>query len=308
MAEQLKIDLMNLSKPKLLSIAKDEKIEIATTMNKDAIIDILHSKLNDDKLREISKDYIYAGKTSVSLWKYTIESDAKLILNKSNIAETLTKLCEGKKPFEKDLRPDLTNDPQINSANFLNESTCRIQFVSKGAPKRGFEGYDHKTIDTIIFTNAILDFDSQLLEVRTDSRTAKKAAKIFFAKLNKLDDANYTHKQFEIDLNQAIKLKEAVNGYMSDHSGKEIGDEKPYGKMKMSKSPVVPDLWEDDRFQADRKSMDTTSLRIQFASPFDKDGTVSIDVSTMQSSIYFRSFASEDDINYVFEKLMSLSN
>lgn len=313
MLDQLKIDLMNLSRPKLLGIAKEKKIDIAGTMNKEVIINILYDKLNDAELREISKNYIYAGKTSVALWKYSTESNAenKLetpMLGKSNIAEILTKLCEGENPFEIARRPEITKDPQIISANFLNDSTCRILFVSLGGAKRAFEGYDYKTIYSTRFTNAILNFDSQFLEVRTEFHTAKKAADMFFAKLNKIDGVNCMHKQLEIDLGTTIKFKNAVNGHMKDYSGKEIGGEKPYDKVKMTKSPDVEDLWEESLFQNDRSSMETMSSGIQFTSPFNADDTVSIEVSTNQSSVYFRSYASEDDIDYVFEKLMSLSN
>lgn len=321
MLEQLKIDLMNLSRPKLLDIAKENKINVARTMNKEAIINILYDNLDDAELRKISKNYIYAGKTSVALWKYSIKSNAennsenntenKLeqpILGKSNIAEILTTLCEGENPFETARRPEVTKDPQIISANFLNDSMCRILFISLGVAKRAFEGYDYRTIYSTRFTNAVLNFDSQYLEVRTEYQTAKKAAEMFFARLNNIDGFNCMHKQLEIDLNKTIRLKQAVNGYMGKHVGKKINGEKLYDKVSVTKSPAVEDLWKINGFQDDLSSMKTVSSGIQFPSPFNADDTVSIDVSTSLNSIYFRSYASEGDINYVFEKLMSLSS
>ena len=141
MNEQLKMDLANLSRTKLFKIAGEKDIELKKSISKDKIIDRLFEEIDPDELEDISKDYIYAGRTSLSIWKYTPEENTENRIEKGNLPEILKFMCDGENPFEINRRPDINETPQMISAKMLDDSICRIQFVSLGRVKKVREGY-----------------------------------------------------------------------------------------------------------------------------------------------------------------------
>jgi len=303
--EQLKIDLTRLPRAKLKDIANEYKINLKDTLYKENIIDILFQKVPTKELFEISKDYIYAGRTSISFWKYIADEKTKNKINRSNLQEILTFLCDGENPFASERRPKITETPQIISANFLNDSLCRVLFVSLGKPRKIFEEYDYKIVYSTVFTNTLLHLDFNIFEVRIEYHLAKKIAELFFKNLNSHPGYEHASRQLQIDLKAVVNLKEALNGKMKDHAGKTESDDSIYDTIKRTKKHDIEDLWNEPQFQEDIKGLDTTASGIEFVSPGINDN-ITVEISTKQSSIFFRSNASEDDIKYVFDKLIGI--
>jgi len=307
MKEQLKIDLNNLSKNKLFKIAEEKDIDLKKSMRKEEIIDRLFEDIDHDELEEISKDYIYAGRTSVSFWKYTPEENTEKTIEKGNLPKILKLMCDGENPFEIERRPAITETPQIISAKFINDDLCRIKFVSRGKPRTIPIEYELETIYTTIFADSILDLKNRIFEVRTEYKNANKTAEHFFNILNKHKGYEHGFRQIVIDLNTVISLKSELNGGMRDHTGKVQSGKSIYDSVKVKGSPIIEDLWNEDEFQKDIEGMYTTSSGIRFISPVTAD-RVTIEVSTKSSSIFFKSHASEQDIKFVCDKLIGISN
>lgn len=306
MNEQLKIDLTNLSRIKLLKIAGEKDIDLKKSMRKDEIIERLFKELDRDQLEEISKDYIYAGRTSLSIWKYTPEENTENRIENGNLPEILKFMCDGQNPFEIDRRPEINETPQIISAKMLDDSICRILFVSLGKAKKIFEGYESRIVHDTIYINSLLNLNLRTLEVRTEHSAAIKTAETFFNNLNKHKGFEHGFSQIEIDLNTVIKLKGELHGGMRDHTGKVKSGNSIYDSKKVKASPEI-DLWEQLEFQKDIEGMDTTSSGIRFISPLTGD-RVTIEISTKSSSIFFKSHVSEQDIKFVCDKLIGISH
>lgn len=305
MLEQLKIDLTNLSRRKLIGIAEGKNIELKEPLLKEDIIEILYKNLTEKELLEISKDYIYAGRTSVSFWKYAPDDKTEYKINKSTLQNILTILSNGENPFEVDRRPKITKTPQIISARLIDDSIYRVLFVSLGKARKIFEEYDYRIIYSTRFTNAFLHIDSNIFEVRTEYHLAKKTAETFFVGLNSYKGYEHTFRQIQFDLDIVVTLKDALDGRMKDYKGKTESGKSIYDTVKFTRDPNIKDLWSEPQFQEDIKELDATASGIEFISPRTKD-KISIEISTKQSSIFFRSYASEEDIRGVYDKFMGI--
>jgi hypothetical protein len=305
MMEQLKIDLTNLSRKKLIDIAERKNIELKETLFKEEIIELLYKTLTKEELLEISEDYLYAGRTSVSFWKYVPDEKTKNKIDKSTLPKILTTLCNGENPFMVDRRPEITKIPQIISARLLDDSIYRVLFVSLGKPRKIFENYDFRIIYSTRFTNAFLHIDSNIFEVRSEYHLAKKTADTFFKELNDQEGYEQTFRQIEIDLGAVVKLKDELGGKMKDHTGKTESGKSIYDIVKRTKAPDVDDLWTKPQFQEDIGELDTTASGIEFKSPATNE-EITIEISTKQSSIFFRSYASEEDIRYFYDRFIGI--
>lgn len=191
--------------------------------------------------------------------------------------------------------------------NIYNDSIYRILFVSLGRPRRIFENYDYRTFYSTRFINAFLHVDSGVLEVRSDYHLAKKTAETFFADLNNNKGYEHNFRQQQIDLRTVVNLKNELNGVMKDHTGKAESGDSIYDTIKRTKCCEIDDLWTEPQFQEDIKDLDTTASGIEFISPATED-IITVEISTRQNSIYFRSYASEEDIKFVYDKLMRVSD
>lgn len=296
----VQIDLNNLSADKLSEIGKEKEIELKDTPSKYTLIERIAKKVPEEEIFQISKDFIYAGRTSIS-W-YVINEEKKIKIDQNSLTNILISCCDGKNPFEDTLRPKITRYPKIISAKYYDKDKLRILFVMGGRTRHQIIGYNFQQTPPTEFINVILRYKDMILEVRASHSYSNIITESFAAKMNKTNIVKVDLKQLSITEDDFVSLKKNLNAIIDDYTGK-CQDGSIYDTKSVTRSPDCEDLWREPEFQRDIKGTSQRSSGIIFESPFQSNERIRLDVSSRQNSIFFRNYVSERIIDQVYRVL-----
>lgn len=291
---------------RLRDISIRNGIDLEGLKTKPEIAKKIEKELPESILLELLKEYMYAGRTGVVLFKYSPSDKTEIFINRKNLPEILKKLCEDEDPFQIDRKPEITEIPQIVSAKYLSDNKAWILFVKKGIDRKIYVDYDRKEISTSDFINTFFHMNDGIFEIRTNYQDAKIVADSFFYQLNKNKSHIHNYWQIMIDLKTFKQLREKLNAITDEFLGKDYEPGTIYDTKKFTRSRSCPDLWGENRFHKDIITLDPRKYVLIFKTPLFPNIIVKATVSIKQGSIYFRTFSSETDIQYVHNTLINL--
>jgi len=121
-------------------------------------IESMYNALNEQKpelVESLYNNFCYAGKTAVNIFEETTLPEG--FLTRERVIKILRNELGMTDIFDKEFRPPLSEEPQINYVEDRNDSIL-IQFVAKGKARRLRNGYDIIEVSSVQFEFAIIRF------------------------------------------------------------------------------------------------------------------------------------------------------
>lgn len=247
-------------------------------------------------LEKTISDYKFAGRVSVC-WSIPLN---RVAMSRKD----LESLLAGKfsvNPFEQEIRPELSKEPEFNSAEWLSEDLLRLEFTYAG---KSFEVEDNYEKKIIIPTHRInsyirLVYDTFVVETRANIRTARMVRSAVSA----LFDTEVVPLRFansDIDIIKE-KLKAKSRAVKYKYYGGELDT------VSISASPGLSDLADSKNLANFNNGGELKEVRFEYTYK-DKDGNatdVSLHISSI-GNIWFMSGVPESVIENVFSIIRSI--
>lgn len=300
-----RIDLSKVPEDRVLSIAEEHEIDLSRCRTLDQKRRKIREELEENTLLDLTSDYIYGGKTSIVWYKYTPEENTEIPINRENITEILTYLCQNENPFEIERHPELSKTPQIINARILDDSKALVLFATRGNLKEIFHGYEPVTYIPTEWTYGLIRFDDNVLEFRSNFGLAKTTANNLLLQL--AQDSRFVHSFRFLNLTEdkLIELKNELDATMRSYKG--IDDTGVYNWREYAVRPDE-DIWIKPQFQQDKTGLITPESRLMFPSRNDPEYKVQIRANTRVGGISFINFyVSEEDIGFVYDALKRIN-
>ncbi len=246
----MNFDILDFEKtvPKALVNFYIEKLEIET--DKRSIVNMYNSLSDhDDSLvYDIYKEYQYAGKTAVNIFEeVTLPAG---FLTKEKMIQILRNEIGEQNIFNRDFRPPLSTEPQINRVEERKNSLL-IQFVSQGKNRRIRNGYDIIEVASIDFEFAIVHFQGPTtIELRCAYNQRSKYLSCFQDYFSSVlpEEKN---RQFEwipitkVSNVEAEKIATILSAGLVEADHKDVGI---YDRHIVTASPQITDLRKQEEY------------------------------------------------------------
>jgi hypothetical protein len=267
----------------LASRTKDELIEkinsilSATPVARETIYDLVDRYKIADR-----------GATS---WSVPLE---KKDLTQAEI-EYLIKKKFDKDPFKQDLKPEVTNRPSLNKAEWIHEKTLKLDFVYLGKSYQIEEDYEYKTVTPTKRASAFIKIleKSFVVEGKVGFHIAQRLHTII-ADLLEVETLVISFSKLEID-----KIKELLNARKKFAKHKKVAGD--FDVVSVTAAHTVEDLDHSDEYRNYLSADDVKEVKCAFK--YQKhDGSfleVTIHISST-GSIWFLTGVPNEILNYVF--------
>ena len=253
-----------------------------------------NKKLSIEQVSKLTQDYKYAGRVSVC-WgiplKWTALSTQQLeqiILNRTSV-----------NPFEEEIRPQLTQKPTFNKAQWLYDDLLRLEFTYAG---KLYEVEDNYQKRTIVPTKRISSYLRLLertfvVETRASIRESKLVHDSVAALLGtEITSMTFSNQDIEI-LKQEISKDSRTTKRAAKH--KQFGGE--FDIVYVSASPELDDLDNSEEYQRISAHGELRETRLEFVHTTAENQKISVSLHVSnQGNIWFMSDVSEEIIDYVF--------
>ncbi|GAB4383837.1 MAG: hypothetical protein Kow00121_46430 [Elainellaceae cyanobacterium] len=251
---------------------------------------IENNKLSIEKVNRLTQEYKFAGRVSVS-WgiplQWTIRPKEKLeqvIIDRSST-----------NPFEAEVRPQLTQKPALNRAEWLSDDMLRLEFTYAGKSYEVEDNYEKRVIVPTRYINSYLRLLEKtfVIETRASIRESKLVHNSVSLLLGiEVVPMTFTNQDIEI-LKQELKAKSKAVKL------KRFGGD--LDTVYVSASPELDDLENSEEYKKNFTIGELREARLELfytASSQQRIG-VSLHISN-QGNIWFMSDVPEELIEHVF--------
>ena len=248
------------------------------------------SNLSEERVNTVIREYKFAGSVSVC-WGMPLEYTG---FTRNQIENLLRKNREIN-PFEAELRPELTQKPAFNRAEWLTENKLRVEFTYAGKAYELEDNYELRKIVPTKRISAYLRLLDELFVVETHGnvRETKQVHNVISLILG-VEIATMTFSDRDI-----LFLKKELKANTKASKFKRLGGD--LDTIYVSASPELDDLEDSEEFKQKFSDGELRETRLEFVyqKASGHKSNVSIHISHV-GNIWFMSDVSEDVIEYVF--------
>lgn len=279
-------------KDRIQKVIEKHNIKYPKSADWDEVLQIVAKEVKQTELTELVNQYRFAGRCAV-VW-YGTESRNVGIDRKTTIA-AISKHATSK-VFAQEIRPKLSEEPQINRAYEMGDEMVCLEFVFEGKPNTVAENYEVRTYRPTIKVNGCIRIGSLFVEARTSYHFAPKIAGKIFEILG-VNGQKITLSDEDLD-----RLIKKLNGRLKVAKHKE--NQGDYDTHEVTAAPTVDDLNKSDQYISDFGGRESRKKLIYFEhdTSLGKE-EVCLEIRPQAGSFWFRSFVNEDEIKYVFQKV-----
>ncbi len=246
--------------------------------------------LSIKQINKLVQDYKFAGRVSVC-WSIPLERTS---LSKKKLEEDILSKNSAN-PFEEELRPQLTQKPAFNSAEWLNDHLLRLEFVYAGKSYEIEDNYKKRTIIPTKRLNSYIRLlgKSFVVETRASIRESKLVCNSVSFLLG-IEVISMTFSNQDIAL-----LKKELNGKSKAAKHKRFGGD--LDTVYVSASPDLDDLDSSEEYRTNFTYGELREARLEFIYNSSSKSKIasSLHISS-QGNIWFMSDVPEELIEYVF--------
>jgi hypothetical protein len=334
------IDLLNVPLTVLRDIGKDRKIPGASAMSKWALAAQL-APLRRDTLEELTRGFLYAGRTSVSYFRLddpAISVEAQAAGTQDGEAEApgdqdgeaaaprdqdeaeaaAPEALEGREldpegvrqalaemsgedPFSETNRPAVDDEPKLVVARERPDGSLLLTFVVQQSVAQVIHNFAQTPVYADEFFNVVLFPDAGLVEVRTNQQAAHRFQR---------DWLDAFAEMFELDVypvsitdDEFHALKAQLNAGMTRYRGKDTSGT-AVDVIDVRIAPSFDDLSGEQAFEDRVAGLEQQSGDLEFK--VDAGTAYRIRVSRILGSIYFVTAAPDDVITHVRDALRTV--
>ena len=252
-----------------------------------------------NELYTIILKYKFAGKGSVS-WSIPVERKK---LTKSEFQDLINQRAGGDDAFTRELRPEITREPALNKAEWLEGDILRLEFVYKDRSQFVETDYSLQEIWPTRRSSILIYIlnDSFIIESRADFNQASHLHRIASSLLG-IDTQIIDFSDEDIE-----RLKEMLNArkWTARHK-RSSGD---IDVIEMTASPTIEDLDDSEEYQRTLSGdeLKKAGYRFNHTTSEGADLDITINVSK-KGSIWFMSSTPEEVRDYVFSCIRDVKN
>lgn len=293
---QLQIDLLNLSVDALKGLVNKAGLSPPPSgSTKLEYVTLLTKQVSATDLEALAADVLYAGQTSIS-WIRLGDGDE---VERDALQDAILEVV-GDDPFTTSLRPTVTRTPKVVEAKVREDGKIVLVFVVSKPVRAIVTNFETRTIHEDHFFLAVIRPEYGLVEVRSSQQRATNLAHTFLADLA---DVLGTHQTFlGIAKDELARFKTELGSKLHRYRGKDAKGS-PIDIQDLYKAPDCDDLDAEKVFRD--QIHDCVPVSVLWV--FDYGGQpVTLQVSSLNGSVWFRSAVPEEVIDHVFEKLRSV--
>lgn len=297
MEQTLERDLIRyVPKKDLISLVKiSGGASCGDTITKKSLVELLDALLTktpklSDEIISLIRNYKFAGKTSVS-WSVPVEETCmtrdqfeKIIIDKL-----------GSNPFENELKPEPTNLPSLNKADWLKDDLLRLEFVYIGRSQLLEVDYDYQEIWPITRANVLIRIlnSSFVIESRAEFNQSRRLHNIVS------DLVGVKTNIIEFSETDIERIKSRLNAKKKSAKHKKFAGD--FDTVDVTAAPSIEDLDESHEY-LDYLSTDEIS-KVMYKFNYDDSDGGHLDVTiriSKKGSIWFVNMVPEDVVSHVF--------
>jgi hypothetical protein len=286
-----------------------EKMELeADRRSIESIFNSLNEK-NSTMVNSLYDNYKYAGRTAVNIFEeVTLPSE---FLTKEKFEKILIKELGTSKIYNKEFRPPLSEEPQINFVEDRGDSVL-VEFVAKGKNRRLRNGYDIIEVASIQFEHAVVHFvGPTIIELRCPYSLHSKFLSCFENYFrNELNESNRIFEWVPITRvsnSEAEKIAKILSAGLVEADHKDDGI---FDRHLVTANPDIRDLRTEDEYvqQFKNKMLLSQSLLIDYEdiTPYGTYKTTIKFKINLHTGFQFLSKVSESVIDYVMDVFMDV--
>jgi hypothetical protein len=257
----------------------------------DEVKDLVGSNhLSDEKISKLVNAYKFAGRVSVC-WGIPLE---RKTLSKEKLEQAILDRSSAS-PFHEEIRPQLTQKPSFNKAEWISDSLLRLEFVCAGQSYEIEDNYEKRTIVPTKRLNSYLRIFNNTFFVET--RASIRESKLVCNSVSSLLDMEVNPLAFS---NQDIAaLKKELHAKSKAAKHKRFGGD--FDTTYVSASVKLDDLDSSEEYKQHFSDGELKEARLEFVykSLINHSIDVSLHISS-QGNIWFMSGVPEELIEYVF--------
>lgn len=262
---------------------------------KEALLDevrelVTNKKLSIEQVSKLTQEYKFAGRVSIS-WGIPLQW---VICSKEKLEQKI--LCRSLiNPFEEEIRPQLTNKPALNRAEWLSDDMLRIEFTYAGKAYEVEDNYEKRIIVPTKHINSYLRLleKSFLVETRANIRESK----LVHNAVSNLLGIEVVAMSFS---NQDIEtLKQELKAKSKAVKLKRFGGD--LDTVYVSAAPELDDLDNSEEYKSNFIHGDLKEARLEltYTTSLQQKSNISLHISS-QGNIWFMSDVPEEIIEHVF--------
>jgi len=282
----------------LMRIVSNELGPAFKANSKDKVIEKLEriceeSPSFEDHLREITANYRYAGKGSIS-WGF-IENEK---LNKNNITQAIT-ISNSDNIFVEAQEPELSSKPKLNRAQWISDNLLKLQFVYVDSrPITVMRDYEPETFFPTKMKNVFLKIGSGLIFIECRAAMTKaKALRKAVADMLGMQVKVITFSEEEIQ-----QIKDNLHASLRGAKHKLLAGE--IDMISFSAEPNYPDLSNSNAYSDMISESEIRKAIFRFENP-STQAEVTVHLST-HGGVWFVSIVPEVIIDHVFSCIRSV--
>lgn len=257
----------------------------------DEVRELVEKKtLSIEQINKLVQDYKFAGRVSVC-WGIPLERTA---LSRNKLEEAILSK-NSVNPFQEELRPQLTQKPAFNSAEWLNDSLLRLEFVYAGKSYEIEDNYEKRVVVPTKRLNSYIRLLDKTFVVET--RASIRESKLVYNSVSLLLGIEVVSMTFS---NQDIAfLKKELDGKSKAAKHKRFGGD--LDTVYVSASPDLDDLDNSEEYKINFTHGELREARLEFIYNSSSKSKIasSLHISN-QGNIWFMSDVPEELIEYVF--------
>jgi hypothetical protein len=242
------------------------------------------------KVNKLVQDYKFAGRVSVC-WGIPFH---RVTLSKQQVQQQILKRSSVN-PFEEELKPQLTQKPAFNKAEWLGNDFLRLEFAYAGKPYEVEDNYEKRTIIPTKRINSYIRLLDKTFVVET--RASIRESKLVHDSVLRLLGIEIVPMTFS---NQDISFfKQELNAKSKATKHKRFGGDLDI--VYVSASLDLDDLEDSEEYKNNFTDGELRETRLEFVYTTSSNQNVetSLHVSN-QGNIWFMTDAPEELIEYVF--------
>jgi|694.fasta_scaffold72919_2 hypothetical protein len=248
------------------------------------------------RVRETVSEYQFAGKVSVCFGiPLEYRGFTKTQLEKLLCANRNTN------PFEYEIKPELTQKPSFNRAEWMSDTKLRLEFTYAGKSYELEDDYQLRTIKPTNRVNAYIRLLDKVFLVET--RASIRETKLIHDAISRLLGVEVTAMNFS-DQDFAL-LKYELKAKLRKATSKSSGGQLDI--ISVSASPEIDDLEDSEEFKQKFNNGEFRAKRLEF--PYIQKSGFTMNVSlyvSHQGNIWFMSDVSEAIIEYVLSAVRTV--
>lgn len=279
-------------KDRIVKLIEKHNVKYPKSADWDEVLQIVANAVKQSDLTELVEQYRFAGRCAV-IW-YTTEGGTDRF-DKRSVINAISKHATNK-VFDQEIRPKLSEEPQLNRAYEIGNGLVFLEFVFEGKPSAVAENYEVRTYRPTIRVNGCIRFGSLFVEARTSYHFAPKIAGKVFEILGGRGQKITLDDQELDDLIKKLKARLKIAKHKKNQ-----GD---YDTLEVTAAPTVEDLNKSKQYISDFQGEESRKKLIYFKHNTSLgEEEVSLEIRPQAGSFWFRSFANEDEIQHVFQKV-----